>query len=230
MSWPRPYLETYALLGFAYSPAVGLAILPATELPWPVFHALLAAASLGALYYLVGRWAIVGILLPPVAIEIWAANINLLIAAAIVAGFRYPAFWAFPILTKVASGVGVLWFALRGEWRPFAIALGTTAAIALVSFLLHAPTWADWFVYLRTSAEAEQLPHSIAIPLLLRVPFAVVALVIGVRTDRRWLVPIATVLATPVIWPATLSILLACWPLRSLRPVIGGPTPDQSPD
>ena len=28
----------------------------------------------------------------------------------------------YPVLTKVAGGIGILWFAFRGEWRAFAIA------------------------------------------------------------------------------------------------------------
>ena len=44
-------------------------------------------------------------------------NIHLLLGAVIVAGFRWPWLWALPLLTKVTPGVGLLWFALRREWR-----------------------------------------------------------------------------------------------------------------
>ncbi len=31
--------------------------------------------------------------------------------------------------------------------------------------------------------------------------------------DRAWLVPIAVVLALPILWPDSLAILFACFPL-----------------
>ncbi len=48
-------------------------------------------------------------------------------------GFRYPAAWSLILLTKITPGIGLLWFAVRREWRALAIALGATAAIASVS-------------------------------------------------------------------------------------------------
>ena len=60
--------------------------------------------------------------------EIAGGNISLLLALAIVAGFSRPWTWAFVILTKITPGIGLLWFALRREWRSLAIALGATAA------------------------------------------------------------------------------------------------------
>ena len=62
--------------------------------------------------------------------EIAGGNISLLLAVAIVWGFRWPWTWAFVLLTKITPGVGLLWFALRREWRQLAIALGATAAVA----------------------------------------------------------------------------------------------------
>ena len=44
---------------------------------------------------------------------------------------RHPAAWAFPLLTKVTTGVGVLWFAFRRDWRSLGIAIGATAVIVL---------------------------------------------------------------------------------------------------
>ena len=55
-------------------------------------------------------------------------------AAVIVAGFRWPALWAIPLLTKVTpGGIGLLWFAARGEWRHLGIALASTLAIVVVT-------------------------------------------------------------------------------------------------
>ena len=79
--------------------------------------ALIRFVDLVALVALAGPATLFALLLPPVAAEINAANINFPMGLAIVAAFRWPALWAFPLLTKVTPGVGVLWFAVRREWR-----------------------------------------------------------------------------------------------------------------
>ena len=43
------------------------------------------------------------------------------------------------------AGIGLLWFAVRREWRPLGIALGTTLAISAVSFVLAPGLWTSWF-------------------------------------------------------------------------------------
>ena len=74
-------------------------------------------------------------------------NVQPLLAAAVVIGFRWPAAWAFIILTKIAPGIGLLWFVFRREWRNLGIALGATALIAGVSFVLAPAQWADFFAF-----------------------------------------------------------------------------------
>ena len=59
-------------------------------------------------------------------------NVQPLLAAAVVIGFRWPAAWAFVILTKIAPGIGLLWFVFRREWRNLGIALAATATIAAI--------------------------------------------------------------------------------------------------
>ena len=54
-------------------------------------------------------------------------------------GFRYPWTWGFVLLTKVTPGIGLLWFAVRREWRALAIALGVTGVIVAVSLVLDRP-------------------------------------------------------------------------------------------
>jgi hypothetical protein len=73
-----------------------------------------------------------------------AGGLHLLIAAAIVLDFRWPATWAFVILTKVTPGVGLVWFAVRREWRRLAIALGVTAALVLISLVIDPALWRAW--------------------------------------------------------------------------------------
>ena len=69
-----------------------------------------------AVRFLTGpRLFAVGVLLATV--ELAGGNISLLLAVAIVVGFRWPAAWAFVLLTKVTPGIGLLWFVVRREWR-----------------------------------------------------------------------------------------------------------------
>jgi hypothetical protein len=203
---------------FYYSPAFAQIMAPFTALPWPVFHAGLIAANLGALWWMLGRWSAVALLFPPVAIELFSANINLLIAAAIVLGFRRPAAWAFPILTKVAPGVGLLWFVLRKEWRNLATALGATALISVGSFVLAPDLWRQWIGLLASSVGQATPDLAIDMPLVARLPVAIVLLAWGALTDRRWVVPVTAALAMPILWPAQLSLLVACVPLAKSRP------------
>ena len=93
------------------------------------------AIELVAAFWLAGPALFLALLLPPVATEINAANINLILVVAIVLGFRWPALWAIVLLTKPTMAVGLLWFVFRRDYRSLAIALGTTLAIAAVSFV-----------------------------------------------------------------------------------------------
>lgn len=212
---PNPYPVVYGLQNvFVLSPVIAQLLQPLTLLPWPAFLALVTASNLLALYILVGRWAVLAILLPPVAIEMFAGNINLWLAVVLVYALRWPALWAVPILTKIAPGVGVLWHLFRGEWRALAIAGGTTAAIVAVSAIIAPDAWGYWFTFLRGNLGQPPIPDSVAVPFLWRAPVAVVVMAIAARTNRAWLIAVATVLATPVIWPATFCLLLAIPRLR----------------
>ena len=61
-----------------------------------------------------------GLLFPFTAMEVAGGNVSLLLAVAIVVGFRWPAAWALVLLTKITPGIGLLWFAVRREWRSLA--------------------------------------------------------------------------------------------------------------
>ena len=96
-------------------------------LPYPLYLVGWTALLVLALAWLGRGFGAVLFLIPFVAFEILAGNINLLLAVALVVGLSHPAAWAFILLTKVTPGVCLLWFAARRQWRSVAIALGTTA-------------------------------------------------------------------------------------------------------
>jgi Glycosyltransferase family 87 len=209
-TWARPG-ETGA---YIYSPAFAHLIAPLTALPWPVFAAAWSALLAGVLYWLAGwRGFFLG-LLAPVTISIAIGQTDLLMAAAIVLGFRWPAAWVIPILTKVTPGIGLVWYAARGEWRSLAIALGSTAAVVSLSFAIDPRAWVGWFEMLLrlsfpTPADGVYLP----IPLAARLPLVALLLVWGARTNRRWVVPVAITFSLPTVWINTPTILVALLPL-----------------
>ncbi len=141
--------ETGRIGAYLYSPAFAQALTPLVVLPLAVFTALWTAINFAALWWLLRRWALPSLLFLPIPFEIISGNVHLLYAVAIVAGFRYPATWALMLLTKVTPGVGLLWFLARREWRALAIALGVTAAIVAVSFVLDPSAWEEWIAILR---------------------------------------------------------------------------------
>ena len=207
-----PYMD---LAAFRYSPAYAQAFFWAHALPWELFAAMFIGASAFILWRWAGRWALALLALPPVALELYHGNIHLFMAAAMVVGFRYPAAWAFPLLSKVTPGIAVLWFAGARQWRNLAIALGTTAAIAAISFVI-APQ--QWFEFARVNAAAfisfdPPRPYPIPISFLIRAPLAAAIALWGGWTNRRWTVPVAATIALPIIWVHGLSMLLAIIPL-----------------
>jgi hypothetical protein len=162
--------------------------------------------NLAALYWLLGPWAFPALLAPTVAIELHMANINLLLAAAIVAGFRRPYLWAFVLLTKVTPGIGLLWFVVRREWRSLGIALGATAAVVAVSAFLDVDLWASWFDLLKQGAQTGPLPLANPVPLIVRLPIAAIIVTFGALTDRPQTVPIAAAIAQPYIWGYAIAV------------------------
>ena len=202
---------------YLYSPAFAQLMAPFSLLPFPVFDALWTALLIVACAWLIRPWPWAGLMLVlPISYELLVGNVHFLIAAAIVLGFRAPAAWAFPILTKVTPGLGVLWFAVRRESRTLAMALGGTAAVVAVSFALAPSAWSDWFAFLLASPGRSQL-------LVPRTVIAAVLVAFGAATGRRWLVPVAVWLALPIVWVNSWVILLAVIRLRG-RDVPDAPT------
>ena len=214
----NPYLHSdwNDPIAYVYSPAFLQLVSPLTALPWQAFVAAWTAILLAVVRFLTGpRLLAAGLLFPFTAMEVAGGNVSLLLAAAIVIGFRWPAAWSLVLLTKITPGIGLLWFAVRREWRALAIALGATAAIAAVSFVLLPDQWRSWVdVVIRNVAAGKSGTWaSLPVPLWIRLPIAAALVVWGARTDRRWTVPVASMVALPALWYGGLSMLLAVIPL-----------------
>jgi len=200
---------------YLYSPAFAQLIWPLTQLPFPVFAVLWAAAEGLCLLWLLRplpwSWKVPFLLLA--SPELVSGNIHVFLAVAIVLGFRYPAAWAAALLTKVTPGIGLLWFAVRREWRSLAVALGATAAIAAVSFLVAPSLWPAWFSVLANNTGTGGVSE-LAVPIWVRLPPAIVIVVWGALTGRRWTVPVAATLAVPAFYLHTLTMLYAIFRLE----------------
>ena len=208
----QPYdLPEGALGGFHYSPALAQVFSLASQLAWPAFWWLWTALLVATLVWLGWRSSLLVLAFPPVAIELYHGNLHLLLAAAVALGFRYPAAWAIVLLSKVTPGIGLLWFAVRREWRSLAIALGVTAAVVTISLAIDASLWRDWIVdgILPALGGPPIGGPSVQIPLLIRAIPAVAIVIWGARTDRRWTVPVAVTLALPVLWFDGFAVLAA---------------------
>ena len=201
---------------YLYSPAFVQIVDPVLSLPWQQFIAVWTWLLMAVLVALAGPMLFI-LVLPLAFMELWGGNIHLLLALAIVLGFRYPAAWAFVLLTKVTPGIGLLWFAVRREWRHLAIAGLSTAAVVALSWLWDPGAWLSWLDLLWRQAVAASPPGSIAIPLGLRLPVAAALVAYAAHTDRRWLVPVGVLVAMPVLWWGSLSLLIACVALERER-------------
>ncbi len=203
-------------IAYVYSPAFLQLVSPLTALPWEAFVAAWTALLLAAVRFLTGpRLLVAGLLFPFTAMEVAGGNVSLLLAAAIVLGFRWPWTWSLVLLTKITPGIGLLWFAVRREWRSLAIALGATAAIASLSFALAPGLWSRWVEVVTANLASGRTGTwaSLPVPLWIRGPIAVAIVVWGARTDRRWTVPVASMVALPALWYGGISMLLAVIPL-----------------
>jgi hypothetical protein len=196
--------------GYNYAPAFEYVVGWGRHLPFEAFVAIWRALLLAALVYLAGPFTLPVLLTVPVASEINAGNIQILLALAVVVGFRWPPAWAFVLLTKGSSGVGLLWFLVRREWQPLAIALAFTAAITALSVLTHASQWPGYLELITSGASPAVAPYYV--PLTVRLPLAAALVVVGALGGWRWTVPAAATLALPVFYIISWSMLVGVLP------------------
>ncbi len=198
---------------YLYSPAFIWLLSPLRALSWPIFLGIWTAGLLVVLSWLARPLLFLPLLLLSLP-EIWGGNITILLAAALVLGFGRAWAWAFPLLTKVIPGVGVLWFAVRREWLNLGIAVAATLMVIAAVAAFTPGLWADWFQLLMSSTDSSTVPGSVPVPLILRLPFAFGLVVFAAWRGERWLLPIGVLLAMPVLWWGSLALLTASVALK----------------
>jgi hypothetical protein len=196
--------------GYLYPPPFEYVIGWGRLLPFDVFMAIWRAILLVALVYLAGPFTLPVLLTVPVASEINAGNIQILLALAIVLGFRWSGTWAFVLLTKPSSGVGLLWFVVRREWRPLVVAGAVTGALVLASLITHGSQWPGYLDLVTGGPAPGVAPYYL--PLWIRLPPAIAIVVIGALLGWRWTVVVGSMLALPVFFIISWSMLVGVLP------------------
>jgi hypothetical protein len=211
---------------YLYSPLFVTVIKPLAMLPWPLFGAVWCIIQMVLVAWLVKplhlRLAIpVALLCTP---EMVVGNIYIMLATIAVIGLRWPAAWSFAVLTKVTTGVGLLWFAARGEWTKLFQGIATIVVVVTASYAFDPTAWHAWVQFLFDNKKGT--PDS-TVSFILRCLAAVVLVVVGARKQWPFLIAPAMVLASPVLVSAIPWTLLVALP-RLLMIVPAHPSTDEA--
>ncbi len=196
---------------FRYSPPIAFLMAPLHTLSFEVFYWLWVVVQVAVLVWMARRWSLAACAFVAIPMSLYQGNIDLLIAASVILGMRHPAAWSAAILLKATPVIGLLWFAVRREWRALAVAGIVTVLVALPTVILRPDLWADYARVLMDNAGAD--PHGFPIPLWVRLVAAAGLAVWAARTDRAWLIAIAVAVAQPSLSIRSASVAVAAIPL-----------------
>lgn len=193
-------------LEYRYSPAFLWVIAPIKALPFEAFLGIWTAAHVAALVWLRAGWFLI---VPGLNDDVLRGNISTFIALFAVLAIQRSATWWTPVLlTKITPAVGLVWHAVRGEWRALTLTVVVTGAIIGIGFVLQPALWGAWFGTLAAADSTYEIGHPLG-PIWLRVAVAAVVTGFAAWTGRAWLVAIATFLAVPGLWAFNWALLAA---------------------
>lgn len=206
---------------YLYSPVFAQVLWPLTQLPWNVFvlawTLLVAAAFLWLLHPVPLIWRIPLFLILCLD-EIILGNVRALMAVALVLSLTRPGWWAVLVLTKPATGVGLLYYPLTRQWASLARAAAWTSGLVVVSAVAAPELWRAWFEFLTSGSVVPTFGFPVFV---VRMAAALAVVILAARTDRYWLVVVAVILASPVINPPSEISLLAAIPrMLPTRPTV----------
>lgn len=187
---------------FLYSPVFAQVIWPLTRFPWPVFFWVWTVSSFAVFAWLLWplqlrhRIPLLCFCVP----QVIDGNVWPLFAIVILFGFRRPALWSVPLLVKVTSAMGLVWFAARREWHSLARALSAAAVLTGVSALISPHLWVEWVHLLihGGSVAAPAFTGGLNVPLAARLPTALALAVYGARNDRVGFLAAAVAIGSPI--------------------------------
>jgi hypothetical protein len=196
--------EIYAVMAnrdttFWYAPPWAIFWAAISWIPIEALYGLLFVAKVLSLRVIGGSWIGAGIAcwFPLVAFDLASGNINLVIAASIVAAVRArPRLAVAMALAKLSPALAIH----PDQWR---IALQTAVVCAAIT-ILWLPLWPAWISHL-IAGFGQPFGPQIGIPFLVRAAAALVLLAIG----RRWSRSLAAAVAIPALYYASLVILIA---------------------
>lgn len=201
-----------AYAAFFYPPPFAQLFAPLALLPFPVVVWVWRAVELACLRVAVGSWTTAGIALlvwPPVIAEIDAGNVHLVIAAAVALAMRGDARTVVPAaLTKFAS-LAVLPLAFVTDRRGLTLGIGLALLAVLLSAALAPDLWSAYAAFLPVVPNGNEGAYNIGagVPLVLRLGLAALVSIAAIRWVR--LAPVAALLAMPILWVHSLSVLVA---------------------
>jgi len=99
--------------------------------------------------------------------------------------------------------------------------LATAGALAAIAFVLAPDLWAKWVDYVLETGVSPNVGTAawVPIPLVVRLPAAVLLVLWGARTDRAWALPTASMLALPVLWMVGLAMLTGAFAVAAWGPL-----------
>lgn len=207
---------------FLYPPPFLQLLAPLGRLPWPVFAFGWAGGLMATAIALLRRvphrfhW-LLPLLVWVAAADIWAGNINLFLAYAVVVAVEQPLAWPVVGLTKLTPVIGLLWHPFRREWRATWIAIGLTSGLGVLSWAAAPDLWRGWTSNVVFGAPVDGYEQSFPVPLAVRLLLAAMLLWWGARAGRPMVVPLACALALPVIWLNGLALGIGAASLIDVR-------------
>ena len=198
--WTGQPVYTYNFPPYFYSPPFTVMLAVLSRLPLTLEWWLFNAANVAAIWYVAGNWRRVGYMLWifPIAYELILGNVNLIVAAAIVAAVREGR-TALPAAMTFAKFSPVLAVDPR-QWRPFALWI-------LLGLAITIPWWWLWPEWLGQMGRAWNDPVGplVPIPFLVRLPVALVLVATSTRLGRA----AGAVIAIPALYFLSVVVLIA---------------------
>jgi hypothetical protein len=223
---------------YRYVPAFAQAWAPLSLIPEVAIAWGWRFLGLLSIRYMAGSWLVAGIwmLVPGTLTELGAGNVTFQVSALTVAGLRGRAEGVIPAMVVKFSSclvIPYIWACRPAARKRLLFGAAATAAVVGVSLLIDVRAWSQFWSSLLEQAsfsfEGTPIIHILPAPgadyglrLLLAAGLALAAVTRG----SPHLAFIASVVATPILWPQRLSVLMALPTLQGdawVRRLLAGP-------